>query len=269
MLASIVCLILHLGITYVSAIKGKQVILLAGQSNMSGRGGVQNNTWDGIVPLQSRPNPSVFRLAANLTWVEARDPLHKDIDVNVTCGLGPGMAFANRVLKKNPGLGPLGLVPCAVGGPHGTKISEWGRGSFLYKQLLRRARVARRGGGSIRGVLWYQGESDTVNVLDAKKYKRRLVNLFQNLRADLGSPLLPIIEVAIASGQGSYIENVRRAQLGVKLARVSCVDGKGLPLLADKLHLSTLAQVRLGRMLADAFLKLESMAAITNNTSSP
>ncbi|XP_071731415.1 probable carbohydrate esterase At4g34215 [Rutidosis leptorrhynchoides] len=164
------------------------------------------------------------------------------------------MSFANRVLQKNPKLGPLGLVPCAVGGLMGTKISEWAKGGFLYKQLLRRARMARKTGGSIQGILWFQGESDTVNVMDAKMYKRRLVNLFNNLRADLRSPLLPIIQVAIITGQGPYVEPVREAQLGLKLPKVSCVDAKGLPLLADKLHLSTPAQVRLGRMLADAFV---------------
>lgn len=62
-------------------------------------------------------------------------------------------------------------------------------------------------------------------------------------------------QVAITSGQGSYVESVRKAQLGLKLEKVKCVDAKGLPLLQDKLHLSTTAQVRLGRMLADAFIK--------------
>ncbi|KAJ0500321.1 putative sialate O-acetylesterase domain, SGNH hydrolase superfamily [Helianthus annuus] len=193
------CLILHLASAYGSTSKGKSIILLAGQSNMSGRGGVHNNTWDGVVPLQSQPNPSILRLTANLTWVEAREPLHKDIDVHATCGVGPGMAFANRLLQRDPGLGPLGLVPCAVGGPRGTSISEWGRGTFLYKQLLRRAKVARRDGGSISGMLWYQGESDTVSEVDARMYKMRLVNLFRNLRADLGTPLLPIVHVRLFS----------------------------------------------------------------------
>lgn len=252
------CLILQLShaIAYASATKGKHIIILAGQSNMSGRGGVLNNTWDGVVPLQSQPNPSIFRLTANLSWIEARDPLHKDIDVNATCGLGPGMSFANRLLQRDLKRDSLGLVPCAVGGRMGTKISEWGRGSFLYKQLLRRAKVARRGGGSVGGVLWYQGESDTVNELDARMYGRRLINLFNNLRADLGSPLLPIVHVAITSGQGPYVETVRKAQLGLKLKKMRCVDAKGLQLLPDNLHLSTGAQVRLGRMLANAFLKL-------------
>ncbi|MFS7983767.1 putative sialate O-acetylesterase domain, SGNH hydrolase superfamily [Helianthus anomalus] len=158
------CLVLHLVSAYGSTSKGKNIIILAGQSNMSGRGGVQNNTWDGIVPLQSKPNRSILRLTANLTWVEAHEPLHKDIDFQVTCGVGPGMVFANRVLQRDPSLGPLGLVPCAVGGPIGTKISEWGRGTFLYKQLVRRAKASRIGGGSIRGLLWYQGFRSWISI---------------------------------------------------------------------------------------------------------
>ncbi|KAK1422203.1 hypothetical protein QVD17_25162 [Tagetes erecta] len=263
------CLVLLLAGAYASTPKEKSIIILAGQSNMSGRGGVHNTTWDGFVPFQSQPNPSILRLAANLTWVQARDPLHKDIDIHATCGLGPGMTFANRVLHKDPGLAPLGLVPCAVGGPMGTKISEWGKHMFLYKQLVNRAKAAREAGGLIRGVLWFQGESDTVNEVDARKYKRRLMNLFGNLRVDLGSPSLPIVVVAITSGQGPYVETVRKAQLGIKLHNVSYVDAKGLPLLQDKLHLSTPAQVRLGKMLADAFLTQQHVTSPSNNISSP
>ncbi|KAF2324324.1 hypothetical protein GH714_012519 [Hevea brasiliensis] len=82
---------------------------------MAGRGGVINNTkigkltWDGIVPPQCQPNPSIFRLSANLTWVLAHEPLHADIDYNKTNGIGPGMAFANAVLTKDPTIG-VGLA---------------------------------------------------------------------------------------------------------------------------------------------------------------
>ncbi|KAL4583499.1 hypothetical protein LXL04_008073 [Taraxacum kok-saghyz] len=67
-----------------------------------------------------------------------------------------------------------------------------------------------------------------------------------------------LVQVAITSGQGPYVEIVRKAQLGTKLRKVRCVDAKGLPLLPDNLHLTTTAQVRLGRMLANAFLELQA-----------
>lgn len=215
-----------------------------------------NHTWDGVVPLKCRPNVSILRLSAKLSWIEARDPLHRDIDTNATCGVGPGMSFANQLLKKGPGFRPVALVPCAVGGRLGTKISEWGRGTFLYNQLVTRARAAQRGGGEIQALLWYQGESDTVFLEDANSYKAKLEKFFTAFRADLGSPMLPVIQVALASGQGPYIEKVREAQLGIKLTNVICVDAKELRLQPDRLHLSTPAQVRLGEMLADAFLQI-------------
>ena len=63
-----------------------------------------------------------------------------------------------------------------------------------------------------------------------------------------------IIQVAIASGDARYMEKVREAQLGINLPNVVCVDAKGLALKEDHLHLTTEAQVKLGHMLADAFL---------------
>ncbi|KAG9135331.1 hypothetical protein Leryth_015224 [Lithospermum erythrorhizon] len=53
------------------------IFILAGQSNMSGRGGVINGTWDGVVPSQCSPNPSILSLNAEFRWVEAQEPLHK------------------------------------------------------------------------------------------------------------------------------------------------------------------------------------------------
>ncbi|MFS7995691.1 putative sialate O-acetylesterase domain, SGNH hydrolase superfamily [Helianthus anomalus] len=79
-------------------------------------------------------------------------------------------------------------------------------------------------------------------------------NLIRNVRADLGLPALPVIQVAIASGEGKYIEVVREAQKAIDLPNVVCVDAKGLELKEDHLHLTTTAQVQLGHMLADAYL---------------
>lgn len=236
----------------------RSIFLLAGQSNMSGRGGVINGTWDGVVPLRCQPKPSkILRLSAGLSWVEAQEPLHRDIDVNATCGIGPGMVFASSLLNLNPRIGVIGLVPCAVGSRMGTKISEWGRGTYLYNQLLGRAKAAAalQAGGRfrIRALLWYQGESDTNNPEDASLYKTRLERFFTDLRADLKLPALPIIQVALASGQGPYIDAVRQAQFGVHLRNLKIIDAKGLPMEPDNLHLSSLAQVQLGDKFAKAF----------------
>ncbi|PWA58309.1 acetylesterase [Artemisia annua] len=250
--------------TVANAAPSKSIFLLAGQSNMSGRGGVINNTWDNYIPPECTPNLSILRLSADLNWQLATEPLHRDIDTTRACGIGPGMVFASSLLQKDSSIGVVGLVPCAVGG---TNISEWAQGGELYKQLIKRAEAALEGGGIIRGLLWYQGESDTVNREDAEAYKMRLQNFFLHVRADLLLPVLPVIQVALASGEGPYVEMVREAQLGMDLINLRTVDANGLSLEPDGLHLTTPSQVSLGKMLANAFLQSRP-SSLTSNSSS-
>ena len=169
-----------------------KIFLLAGQSNMAGRGGVNNDTWNMIIPPESTPSPFILRLSSNETWVVAHEPLHKDIDDTKVCGVGPGMPFAHEILAEDPNFGVIGLVPCAIGG---TMIAEWAKGSDNYKKLVKRAGASLRSGGIIEALLWYQGESDTVHQIDANMYKERLYNFFTNIRNDLNCPNLPIIQV--------------------------------------------------------------------------
>ncbi|KAL1315572.1 hypothetical protein AAHE18_16G268900 [Arachis hypogaea] len=232
------------------------IFILAGQSNMAGRGGVKNGRfWDGNVPPGCRSNPSILRLSASLQWEEAHEPLHLDIDLGKTCGVGPGLAFANEILRiKGESVNVvMGLVPCAKGG---TKIGEWSKGTSLYNELVRRAIESVKGnsGRTIRALLWYQGESDTVREEDAEGYSHNMEKFIMDLRSDLHLPNLLVIQVALASGEGKYIEKVRKGQLGLKLPNVKCVDAKGLPLKTDQLHLTTVSQVHLGMRLAHAYI---------------
>jgi hypothetical protein len=177
----------------------KNIFLLAGQSNMSGRGGNYDDTdniikWDGEIPPECTPSPNILRLNANKSWEEAHDPLHKDIDCLKTCGIGPGMPFASAILAKDPSFGSIGLVPCAIGG---TRMVEWARGAALYNQLVDRAKASLNGSeGKIRALLWYQGESDT-SLQDSRLYKGRFEKFISDLRQDLDQPDLPIIMVRI------------------------------------------------------------------------
>ncbi|XP_047338473.1 probable carbohydrate esterase At4g34215 [Impatiens glandulifera] len=234
----------------ISSPKKKQIFILSGQSNMSGRGGVtKNNHWDHIIPPECSPDPThIFRLNSHLKWEIAQPPLHADIDTKKTCGIGPGMSFANSISNSDT----IGLVPCAVGG---TAIKEWSRGSRLYQNMIKRAKFAAKE-GEIKALIWYQGESDTSKLHDAECYGSKMKKLIENVRLDLGSPSLPVIHVAIATGgYDKYIEIVREAQKGLDLMNVVCVDAKGLPVKEDNLHLTTEGQVKLGLMLGQAYLK--------------
>ena len=169
----------------------KLLFLLAGQSNMAGRGLAPHP-----LPAPFRPHPRVLRLAASRRWVVAAPPLHADIDTHKACGLGPAMPFAHRLLE-DAGSGKsslvLGLVPAAVGG---TRIWMWAKGEppslrrTLYEATVTRARAALAAGeGTLGAELWFQGESDTIELLlldDATAYGGRMQRLVNHLRADLG-----------------------------------------------------------------------------------
>ncbi|XP_059454897.1 probable carbohydrate esterase At4g34215 [Corylus avellana] len=235
----------------------KNVFLLAGQSNMSGRGGNHNDTnnivkWNGKIPPECASNKNILRLNANETWEEAHEPLHNDIDYLKTCGIGPGMPFANAILAaKDPSLRSIGLVPCAIGG---TRIIEWSRGTRLYRRLVDRAKASLTCGGKIRALLWYQGESDTSRH-DSKLYKVRLEKFFNDLRHDLNHPNLPIIMVGICSAdQGPFMNRIRIVQLNYNDTNVKAVDAMGSTFIADQKHLDTKSQIRVGQKLAAAFL---------------
>ncbi|KAK4795922.1 hypothetical protein SAY86_028248 [Trapa natans] len=128
----------------------QNIFILAGQSNMAGRGGVELDAttgllyWDGILPPECQPNASIFRLDADLNWVLATEPLHDGIDTTLINGVDPGMPFAHEILRLKPDYGTIGLVPCALAG---SSIERWQRGSSLYDRLMLRVNAAVEGGG--------------------------------------------------------------------------------------------------------------------------
>lgn len=239
------------------------VFILAGQSNMGGRGGATlNNRWDGVVPRECAPSPRTLRLSPSLRWEEAREPLHAGVDAGNVVGVGPGMPFAHALLRSPacPRGAVVGLVPCAQGG---TPIANWSRGSELYDRMVTRARVAGAGTGTgkkIAALLWFQGEADTLRREDALAYAGRMEAFVRDVRRDLALPNLLVIQVGIATAQwqgnkqGKWLDLVRKEQRAVRVANLKYVDAMGLPIANDITHLTTQAQVRLGKMLADAYI---------------
>ncbi|KAK9838152.1 hypothetical protein WJX81_004549 [Elliptochloris bilobata] len=227
---------------------------------MSGRGGVHmlpNGTkkWDGIVPQEAEaPSGSVLRWTANNTWEDAREPLHWDIDVGKACGIGPGLLFAACLLRTGAAH-RIGLVPCAVGG---TEMDRWLPGADLYEQMVRRTESALRaapGVAALRALLWYQGESDADTEERADELPGKFASMVAALRARLGAPQLPVLQVAVTCHNmtvSPLAERVRVGQLSARLPALSTVDAEGLQLAADGLHLTTAAQVELGTRLANA-----------------
>lgn len=246
--------------------------VLAGQSNMQGVG---------VLEDVQEPNSLVHSFDMTDHWDIAREPLHRLVDaadrvhwpVNPKThepekvegealkkaiesrkkGAGLGLPFAVEMLRRT-GV-PVGLLPCAHGG---TSMDQWDPalkskgGDSLYGATLRRVNVA---GGKVKGILWYQGESDA-NPKAAPEFLAKFERLVAAFRQDFGQPDLPFYYVQIgrhvSTASVAEWNSVQQSQLLAesriaKSGLVVSVDSA----LDDGIHVSTADQKRLGKRLAN------------------
>jgi hypothetical protein len=229
-----------------------QLFLLAGQSNMAGRGYVE--------PEDTVPHERVWMLNRAEAWVPAVDPVHFDKPV---AGVGPARAFGIAVAEAEP-RARVGLVPTAVGG---SPITSWVPGGYdaatkthPYDEALVRARAAMRD-GTFRAILWHQGESDS-NARSAPLYEARLRTLITRFRTDLGDPNLPFLIGELGhfpekpwDEWRTMVDAAHRA-VARDMPGVAYVSAEGLDDRGDELHFSAASARELGRRYAAAYLRM-------------
>jgi len=229
--------------------------LLVGQSNMAGRG---------LVEEQDRtPHARVLTLNKELKWVPAVDPLHWD---KPAVGVGLGKTFGQLVADASPGV-TVGLIPCAVGG---SPIDAWQPGVFYaptkshpWDDTVKRVEAA-LAVGTIKGILWHQGESDCKPEL-APTYEAKLHDLVARLRTLVKSPDVPFIagqmgkfaDVPPWNAEQVTVDAAHQA-LTKKVPRTAFVSAEGLKHKGDKIHFDSASFRELGKRYAEAFLRLRS-----------
>jgi hypothetical protein len=144
-----------------------RVFVLAGQSNMVGRG----------FPL-SEGSPTDPRLTVwrEGSWQTASDPLGPL--ENPRSGIGPGMTFGLELLKRQPSW-RVGLVMCAKGA---AAIDDWHPGRALYRACVTTVRAA---GGPPAGILFLQGERGG-SLDQAAGWTSGFLPVFHAFRSDFG-----------------------------------------------------------------------------------
>jgi sialate O-acetylesterase len=254
--------------------------VLAGQSNMQGYG---------LLTAEHPANPKIMMFGLNNEWMPAVPPTHR-----VYTAAAP--VFKNLIFAKNPGLteeawermaegerkkpanitGPersfaeciagvtghnIGLLPCALGS---TSMADWNPASrdqgdrSLYGNMIERIRMV---GGRIKGVLWYQGESDAGNAATIDAYPSAFLDLVDGIRRDTGIPDLPFIYVQISrfclenQDSAASWDTIREKQrtLAARRKNLWVVPAIDLP-LDDLIHLGAPGQARLGKRLAQVAL---------------
>jgi hypothetical protein len=225
------------------------IFVLAGQSNMAGRGIVEAE--DSLV------HPRVWMLDRDLRWVPAVDPMHFDKPI---AGVGPGRSFGIAMAEADPTI-HIGLVPTAVGG---SSIAAWvpgaiheETGAYPYDEAIVRV-IAAMKDGELKGVLWHQGESDSTNEA-APEYGANLRSLIERFRERLDSPDLPFLIGQLGrferrpwSDSRTRVDAAQQA-LASQLANVAYVSAEGLTDMGDALHFSAAAARELGRRYAAVY----------------
>ena len=237
-----------LNINYEPAMKDTNfyLILLVGQSNMSGR-----------APLDSgeKTNPRILMLDRENQWVVAKDPLH--FDKPKVAGVGPGLAFAKALLKHLPRGERIGLIPCAWGG---SPISVWQPDSVYlhhhpYDEAVARTRAAMQD-GVLTAILWHQGESDN-SPKKAAAYLDEVSQLVERLRHDLAAPGVPFIAGEIGYFHKENYINPVIDKIPSVVPRSGVVSAKGLTDKGDKTHFNTASARELGKRYARALVSME------------
>ncbi|WP_428655921.1 sialate O-acetylesterase [Runella sp.] len=234
--------------------KGKKLhlYLLVGQSNMAGRGTVEES--------DRTPNPRIWMLNKENQWVPAISPMHFDKPV---AGVGPGLEFA-RVMAEADTTVIIGLIPAAAGG---SPIDSWQPGGYHdqtkshpYDDAIRRAKVA-LSSGTLKGILWHQGESDSKPEL-VGSYTQKLETLIGRFRKELSAPNAPFVvgtlgDFYVANNSDAKNINEQLRTIPKKVKRTACAEATGLTDKGDKTHFDTPSAREFGRRYAEAFKKIK------------
>ena len=230
--------------------KDFHLFLLAGQSNMAGRGRSDEEA--------KQADPRILVLGKKHEWQVAMDPLHWD---KPAAGTGIGKPFARIIAERNPGA-TIGLIPTACGG---SPIRTWQPGEFWgqtkshpWDDSIARAKLAMKA-GTLKAILWHQGESDAT-AGDAPLYEKRLEDLIIRFRNELDAPELPFIIGQLGrfpakpwSPEREAIDAAQRA-VAKKMKNVRFVPIENPNSIGDHLHFDTPTLRRFAAGYAEAYL---------------
>lgn len=239
---------------------GLMIFLLIGQSNMVGAPR-PDSVDDAEIP---RVQVLAYDDCPNLgreynRWYPARAPLHGCYD-----GVGPGQQFARAVAAAYPEA-RIGLVPLAINGVdvdffmkgvvsarrREFRIPPDNHWAGAYDWVLERARLAQRA-GTIRGILFHQGESDTGNAPWVGKVKK----LVTDLRTDLALGEVPFVAGELLySGCCGKWHNPLIAALPGEITNSRVVSASGLA-GQDQAHFDLAGQRELGARYGAVMLDL-------------
>ena len=225
------------------------VFIMAGQSNMAGRGIVEQE--DTITDKR------ILSLNKNGQIIIAKEPLH--FYEPERTGLDCGLSFAKTLITKIPNNISILIIPTAIGG---SSIRQWlGDSVFrnvkLFSNFLSKVDIAKQN-GVIKGLLWHQGESDA-NERNIPLHKERLNLLFSKFRDAIGNKELPVLmgELGSFSGNRDNFNLINKSfhEYAAGDKNSSVISTGDLKDKGDQLHFNSEGQRTMGKRFAEAWLR--------------
>ena len=239
-----------------------RVFLLGGQSNMAGAGIAAQ------IPEAQRTMPQNVRLFEDDAW---RDLLWQD-------RFGPEVGFAKGIAGAFPN---DQIVLCKVARGGANLYYDWNPDGIsrgpedeyrgpLYPKLIAELEAlttqlsTTQDPWEFSGMLWMQGERDSVFEFMAHAYEDNFVVFVEAIRRDTGNRELPIITGQIAPRiyrleEGRFTHAFRHVvqeaqqQASCSDPLIKLVETRDLP-QSDNLHFDTGGQMELGKRFAQAYL---------------
>ena len=218
----------------------ERLFILAGQSNMMGRG----RTAELPEHLKQQPENISF-------YTHGRQSVIAKYNM-----FGPEVQFAHAMSKAYPN-DKIIIIKTAASG---SAIAEWMPDTPLYKGLLRQVGfVTDPATTNLEAIVWMQGETDARNAEAAQQYADNLKVFINSLRKDLKAESVPFIIGRITEhGINFPMEKVVRAAqnaVGKDDPNIIVVPTDGISKIYDKVHFDAKGQVELGKRFAVEFLK--------------
>ena len=230
-------------------------ILIIGQSNMAGRGVIEQ-----APPLK---NKSRLFVARNCKWVNLFRPVNPDRSFSGVC---LAETFADLYAEDHDV--SVGIIPCADGG---TTLEQWMPNGVLFENAVNCAKLCQRD-STLVAILWHQGESDSTSEQLKQVYAEKLKILFDELRARLGKDIPIVIgelgEYLKDHGKFPFFEDINKAlkSYAENTDNVAFASAKGLKDKGDILHFDTPSLIEFGTRYYNAFKTIENVE-LTKNVS--
>lgn len=224
------------------------VFIMAGQSNMAGRGFVS--------PQDTLANHRILTVDIQGSLIYAKEPLHR-YEPMLT-GLDCGLSFAHELLSRLPDTISVLLLPTAVGG---SSVSQWledaaHRNVSLLSNFFDKVTLGKQY-GIIKGILWHQGESDA-NENALPSYQQKLEELMNKFRNSIGDDHLPILIGELGSFSENRLNRNRINHLLQEYAKndpyARIIETGDLEDKGDKAHFNAQSLRTLGKRYAQVFL---------------